>query len=291
MVAWNKSASSFTQALNWDLSSMMRQRPLLLDEVATRRWRPKQGFTLIELLVVIALITLLASILLPALARAKASAKSARCRSNLRQLILALGLYVDDSEAKYPHAMVYGPVPNSPNSQFSWMDALRPYTASDWTNDVYHCPANQNATTPEYQLFDGLVQVSPVGSYGYNGVGTSLHTVPTGEAYPSPGLGGHLFLGAPEQQSDPIPEAAVLAPADMIAFGDSPDGWFILTADPKAIYPFGTEFTALVHRTGANTAFCDGHVDFLKSRDLYVGTDTVLRRWNHDHEPHPEYWK
>ena len=56
----------------------------------------RAGFTLIELLVVIAIIAILASLLLPALSSAKSSAQSVQCMSNLKQLGLALNMYVND---------------------------------------------------------------------------------------------------------------------------------------------------------------------------------------------------
>ena len=62
----------------------------------------RRGFTLIELLVVIAIIAVLAAILFPVFAKARAKARQASCLSNEKQVVLALLMYADDYDETLP---------------------------------------------------------------------------------------------------------------------------------------------------------------------------------------------
>ncbi len=91
----------------------------------TQRPRLKQAFTLIELLVVIGIICLLASFMLPALARAKIKSPAAGCLSNLRQLQLGCSMYKDDYNDNL--------VPNMhPGAGTSWLPSTLPN--ENWGN-------------------------------------------------------------------------------------------------------------------------------------------------------------
>ncbi|MDB6019639.1 MAG: N-terminal cleavage protein [Pedosphaera sp.] len=73
-----------------------------LKTILARDKRTQQGFTLIELLVVIAIIAILAGMLLPALGRAKETARRIQCVNNLRQLGMSLKMYGDNNQGVFP---------------------------------------------------------------------------------------------------------------------------------------------------------------------------------------------
>src|SRR5436305_5617370 len=77
-----------------------------VQEVVVSRSRPIRAFTLVELLVVIGIIALLISILLPALQKARESASTTQCASNLRQIAIAIISYANDNKGKLPPSKV-----------------------------------------------------------------------------------------------------------------------------------------------------------------------------------------
>jgi prepilin-type N-terminal cleavage/methylation domain-containing protein len=114
--------------------------------ISASRLSTAAAFTLIELLVVIAIIAILASLLLPAMGKAKEQALSTQCKSNLRQMGLAVVRYAEDNKAKLPYAWAVSHDANANNFE----TLLWPYYRSirfdagreglNFTNGISQCP-------------------------------------------------------------------------------------------------------------------------------------------------------
>ena len=230
----------------------------------------RNGFTLIELLVVVAIIGILASLLLPALGKARKRSSAVKCSNNLKQLSVCMGQYMTEN-AEHPSY----DSPSTWNYNF-WYHKLLPYMEN--VTDCMQCPTcklkpigwrghykrNWRAWNNVKDVNDGK---TVEGSYGFNGWnhpwgwGEELRIVD-----PSDGVPAKHPLFADANWVDGWPMPTDQAPPTL-------EGYWTGQANGKNI---GGMCRFVVARHGdygsgatINVVFNDGHLEAVKLRDLW----------------------
>jgi len=115
--------------------------------IATRqRPRPRYAFTLVDLLVVIAITGILASLLIPALVRAQTKGRGTACLNHLRQMAIAMQLYVDDADGRLPYNLGYADTKRT----------IRYDTYRNWANNVLNWELDEGNTNTLWLAEGGL---------------------------------------------------------------------------------------------------------------------------------------
>lgn len=211
----------------------------------------KRGFTLIELLVVIAIIAILAAILFPVFARARENARRASCQSNLKQIALGVTMYAQDYDEKLPCTRVSSTA-YSATQPYAWADNLQPYLRS---TQIFQCPSETNSEGTGVTAW-GASPVAYAPGYSDYYMNTATRGI-SDAAFNSPAL--TVLLGDGDSgNSNNSYDGCLESWADQTA-GDSAG------AACTAAEPYITNLTpAGRHLDGANYAFADGHVKWLK---------------------------
>jgi prepilin-type N-terminal cleavage/methylation domain-containing protein/prepilin-type processing-associated H-X9-DG protein len=228
------------------------------------------AFTLIELLVVIAVIAILASLLLPAFARAKEEGRRANCVSNLRQLTICWEMYPDDNQGYLaPNNWIdYDGVGGGDNVSISWCNGnalvdtttsniqsglLYPYNRSP---GIYHCPSDVSTIVdangnPLPQLRTRSYNMSQ----SVNGLGL----------YVDPSYNDGLAVDVTQPCFEKLSQVTNPPPTRLFVFLDENEGTLFddQFGYPMPNYGYGSwwDMPSNRHNQGADFSFADGHVE------------------------------